>query len=215
MRDMPEMDEGLNIPRVLTIGLVYPAVLGSIFYSIFALAAEYAVSGVASGFLAGSASEISVKAGFVLLVLNFFFCDYIYSSWTAPFRVHFMILNLLVLVCLYVAFVGANTGGVGAPNLDLLSLAFGSAFLIYAAWDIFDRSLHQSGKYRQQMKAWEWISVVAVSVSWILAESFAWVARNHVGILLVVLLGSNILFWRLLVLKRRVLRSSPSGGRSI
>lgn len=83
------------------VGLLYPAILGSLVFSFLEIVIPGLSSGVSAGFLQGGASAVGVKIVLFLITVIFYCADYVYSSWVAVFRYQFFLLDLIVVTVLY------------------------------------------------------------------------------------------------------------------
>ena len=194
------MNEENSIPSILIHGLIYPAVLGSIFYSVFDLVDKTEDFGFLFFF----------KLALFLVVLAFFCCDYVYTVRTNPFEWSFFLIDIFVVCVLYVLYDAINLGVNGAsPDVPWISGCCMGISLLYYVWDKFETDTQAPPDYLKKMFIWQVSFFVANSVllasslvqlvpaSWLLTIQFAFMTIFCAW------------FWWLLINRSRNGRSSP------
>jgi hypothetical protein len=199
------MNREYCIPRILTLELLYPAVLGSVFYTLFTSISYGMAAGQATGFLAGAAGHIALKVVLFAVTLSSFSADFTYTTWCPDFQWAFFILDVAIVSGLYLIFSATALTSTAFPNSNLIALGVTVILLCYFLWDCFDPALRATPILKRHMFIWEMASGGALLVeylfhrwSWI---SDAWAAWSVCGILA----ASTVFFWRLVLVQRRTL----------
>jgi hypothetical protein len=140
MEATSEEEIARKIARDLMVGLVYPAVLGSILYSSIGVVADQARLGWAT--LLGRANvtfdaTLAVRMVLLALTILFYACDFMYSFLTNRFKLRFFIYDTVFLAGLYVAVYGFGISPAGTANLNTIAVTISYAVFIvlYWAWD--------------------------------------------------------------------------------
>jgi hypothetical protein len=201
---MPGFDENRNIGRILMIGLIYPAVLGSIMYSFLGIILEALFRGASTGFLQQSSFEIVIKSLLLLTTLAFYGCDYCYTCWVAVYKKQFFILDLLVLASLYISILAINLNSTIQPTLELISVCYAFVLFFYFLWDFSEPSREQHRRYFRLMRIWE-ISGIVLMILFLPAQRLVLSTTDLQNtVLCILLLVITIWFWWLLYMKRRL-----------
>lgn len=201
---MSTFDENRNIGRILMIGLIYPAVLGSIMYSFLGIILEYLFRGTRTGFLQQSSLEIAMKSLLLLTTLAFYGCDYCYTFWVAVYKKQFFILDLLVLASLYISILGINLSLTSQPILELMSICYAFVFFFYFIWDFFEPSREHHRRFFKLMRIWEFSGMVLMILFYLAKRLVLSTTDMQNIVLCILLLVITIWFWWLLYMKRKL-----------
>jgi len=198
------MDESRNIARTIMIGLLYPAILGSLVFSFLEIVIPGLSSGVSAGFLQGGASAVGVKIVLFLITVIFYCADYVYSSWVAVFRYQFFLLDLIVITVLYRSVYAINLSSSKPPSLTYIVVCFVIILACYVSWDFFEPNKSQHRRFYSLMRVWQ-VSSIAMLVVLGLVAALGWLGgfALEVGLscVLAVIAGW---FWRVVWLKRKL-----------
>jgi hypothetical protein len=125
--------------KQLMLGLIYPAVLGTVFYAVLGRALDQALSIP----LHWSAFAIApwLKWALVLTTLTFYGCDYLYVMFTKKFRPMFFVCDLILLAGLYVTFSKIDIGTPLLPhrNMVIVARCYAVFMFLYLIWDVSER----------------------------------------------------------------------------
>lgn len=156
-----------SIPQKLMVGLIYPAVLGSIIYSFY----DVFVSRIytpfqsindlitmpsATNYLDGSWGIFAVKTALVILTIVFYCLDYLYTIYTKKFQLLFFFLGIGILVCIVVIFKLIDIKSTSPPFSSLISLFYFVFMMLYLWWDLKEKAESEDEKqlYKDMIK-WE------------------------------------------------------------
>ena len=198
------MDESKNIARTIMVGLLYPAILGSLVFSFLEIVIPGLSSGVPAGFLQGATSAVGIKIVLFLITVIFYCADYVYSSWVAVFRYQFFLLDLIVITVLYRSVYAINLGSNKPPSVASIVVCFVIILACYFSWDFFEPNKSQHRRFYSLMRIWQ-VSSIALLVVLGLVAALGWLD----GFALEVALSSVLSviagwFWWVVWLKRRL-----------
>lgn len=151
--------------KQLMLGLIYPAVLGSILY--FTLDA---VLGPIASLFTGQVSGQPIGAlKFWLLgiTLTFYCCDYVYIMFTKEPRFLFFLLDLAFLATLYLTFlaIDVRAGASTEPHIQLILWCYCVFIGLYLVWDVIGKLTCEPRSaerhYYTWVIVWEVTSLVA------------------------------------------------------
>ena len=132
-----------EVLKNLMLGLIYPAVLGSIIYLAMAEVTDQATA-LWTVFSTGQSYDpsLNVSLKFVLLgvTLVFYGCDYLYLLFTNNFNLGFFILDIIFIATLYVTVlcIGINDGEKTPQILGIIA-CYAVFMILYLGWDIFEK----------------------------------------------------------------------------
>jgi hypothetical protein len=150
--------------KELMLGLIYPAVLGTVLVSSLAAVVDPMITNLLQ---LGNAQALTdfqpVRWALVIITLSFYLCDYLYIRFTKNFTVGFFLLDIMFLVALYVTFIAIDLDGV-VFRLDNLYVIAGCYFLFmccYLGWDIYERRQSSGDETRlyNRVILWECCSI--------------------------------------------------------
>ncbi|MCP4607237.1 MAG: hypothetical protein GY845_00790 [Planctomycetes bacterium] len=194
------IEEDKNIARVLLIGLIYPAVLGSIIYALMGDIVDFVTVNKNTALLSLPFKDILPKISFYLLIVSFFCCDYVYSSWVKPFRVPFFLLDIFVMVALYIMVIFIKISSAAQPSTVVISLAYACVLFLYFIWDFFEPQRNDYPRYYLEMRIWQVTSFICLLLYILFYRGHSSAILLLISILLII----DIWFWRLLWLKRKL-----------
>jgi hypothetical protein len=157
-----------KVLKDLMVGLVYPAVLGSIMYTAlqfltgqavrFGTALWADVTVLADPGAVSSAMVPTAKVALLLLTLGFYGCDFLYILFTNRYRALFFFADIVFVICLYltVAF-GIRPDDGSPPDMRWITFLFLVFMFLYLLWDkdeLQDASGAEQGYYRRVIN-WE------------------------------------------------------------
>jgi hypothetical protein len=158
-----------DVLKNLMLGLIYPAVLGSIIYLALTEVTEQAVAlwGVFSGQSYEASLIVSLKFLLLWVTLIFYCCDYLYLLFTNDFNLGFFLMDFVFIIALYATVLAIGIDGGEVPPKILLILACYTMFmLLYLGWDLFEKtrcSAAESGFYDSMIR-WELWSLLGLGV---------------------------------------------------
>lgn len=190
--------------KQLMLGLIYPAVLGTIFYNFLSIAVEPVLYWMLGRSVASFGSGI--KWALLLATIIFYCCDYFYIMFTREFVPAFFICDLILLAGLYMTFlsIDVRTSILPRRNLVVLAGCYTLFMTLYLTWDIFEHRRTTGADERLLYKKviiWEAISVIVLLI-WLGAQ-FWFPSFNHDAVLLTsILVVITVWFFKLASDKR-------------
>ena len=172
------MDENRNIARTVMVGLLYPAILGSLVFSFLEIVIPGLSSGAPGGFLQGAPSAVGIKLILFLATVTFYCADYVYSSWVALFRYQFFLLDLIVIGVLYRSVYAINLSSNKPPSFASIVVCFLIILACYVFWDFFEPNKERHTRFYSLMKVWQ-ASSLALLVVLGLVSALRMVRRFH------------------------------------
>jgi len=199
------------------LGLIYPAVLGSVLYAFLGTA----VGTLLSSILGWSAVAPSpLKLTLLAVTVAFYCCDYLYIMFTSEFRQLFFWLDLILLLGLYVTFWVIDIGTPTLPHLNMIIVAASYAIfmLVYLFWDISERlitSVTAEQRFYNKVIFWELVSLGVLSV-WLGFQPWIPKESQRGTVLAAILVLITICFLLLALGKRGFYRlPSQAGGQGV
>jgi hypothetical protein len=190
--------------KQVMLGLIYPAVLGSVFYNFLGAAIEPFVNRI----LGRPAVLVAPWLKWVLLftTLVFYCCDYLYIMFTREFVALFFVCDLILLAGLYVTFSSIDIRAAALPhrNVVVVGACYCAFMTLYLAWDIFEKSRTKEPKEQWLYKhviLWEVVSLIMIVV-WLGLETWVPNFSRDVVFLTAILVLITIWF-AVLALKKR------------
>ncbi len=171
-----------NLKQDLVIGLIYPAVLGSIFYTALGEITKQ-VSALWASVSAGAAYNFSfvltVKFALVFIAIVFYFCDYLYIIFTNDYRDDFFLYDLIFVVTMYLAFTSIGLdGGDRPPSAKTMLLLYLCFMFFYYQWDKseLDQSSGDQADLFKKVVRWEILSIAGIllCLAIILCLEYVW-----------------------------------------
>jgi hypothetical protein len=222
-----------NLRQDLVLGLIYPAVLGSIFYTALGELTKQATA-LWTFLVAEGAYDVSfvvtVKCALLFIAIAFYFCDYLYILFTNDYHSMFFLIDLVFIVTMYLAFAAIGLDGSDRPpsakTMLLLYLVF---MALYYKWDKLEigrcKNKSESDLFRQVVR-WEKLSIAGIVLCWlmIMALEYLWPRKVNLGegvpglLVAVVMAAVTFYFARYTAAKRQFslrFRDKPLGQERI
>ena len=154
-----------NIAKHLIVGLIYPAVLGTIIYLLLETFGKYILKGESIEFLKSSNYIILLKAVLLIATMTFYACDFLYTTYTNKFRTLYFLFDLIILGGLYATFIASNYDSDAMPQIDKILAYFISFMVLYLLWDgyelIFENKSNKlENMFYKKMVVWEICSLI-------------------------------------------------------
>jgi hypothetical protein len=157
-----------KILKDLMLGLIYPAVLGSIIYTLFSEIKDQLTTSTFNDIL-------GIKFYLFVITIVFYLCDYLYITYTNNFGWFFFFCDLIFVGCLYTTtiLIDIDTNS-SLPNPAWISGCYILFLLFYLGWDIYEkgRSSQQEKKLYCHIIIWEVLSVILL-ISCMVATRFS------------------------------------------
>ena len=161
-----------EILKSLMAGFIYPAVLGSIIYlGLDTIAEQVSLSWA---FQFGASSQVAfeprmlLKLGLYVVITAFYFCDYLYLTFTNDFTRWFFVADLVFVVFLYTSVyaVRLTHAKAMAPDMGLIAICFAIFMVMYGVWDWYERrrALEDERAFYNGVLTWEAILVRRIRV---------------------------------------------------
>ena len=181
------------------LGLIYPAVLGTILYQLFftiahILREQYPLSAI-----------IWIKATLVLISIGFYVCDYLYIVLTKRYYWWSFLCDVAFLLALYTTVIAIDVDNPrNLPHNKIVLLCYFIFLLVYLLWDGYEfRTLppgHERKFYRSVI-SWElfWLFVIGVF------EIVALLWANHlvISVVTIIILAVVTIWFGFLVSRMR------------
>ena len=185
--------------KQLMLGLVYPAVLGTVLYTVLGAALDPFLS-----VLLGHSRTVGapwVKWVLLLTTVAFYCCDYLYIMFTRQFSVAFFLCDLVLLAGLYITVLTIDITTAVFPhrNLVLVAACYLGFMVLYLMWDLFERfntGDRAEQRFYNKVIYWESSSILIV-VAWLVFD-------NQRNALLAVLLLLITIRFAVLAMQKRV-----------
>ena len=181
------------------LGLIYPAVLGTILYQLLftiahILREQYPLSAI-----------IWIKYMLVVISIGFYVCDYLYIVFTKRYYWWSFLCDIVFLLALYATVIAIDVDNPrNLPHNKVILFCYSIFLLVYLIWDGYESFTLPRGRERDFYRAvvfWElpWLLVIAVF------EIIALVWKNHlmISILTIIILSIVTIWFGLLVDRMR------------
>ncbi len=169
------------------LGLIYPAVLGTILYQLF-----FTLAHVLRDQIPLSAILL-IKSALVVISIGFYVCDYLYIVFTKRYYVWAFLCDIVFLLALYATVIAIDVDNPRSlPHNKVILLCYFIFLLVYLAWDGYEFLALAPGKERdfyRSVVSWElpWLFVIGVF------EIVALLWNNHFMISIVTIIILSIL----------------------
>ncbi len=195
-----------SLKHSLMLGLIYPAVLGTIIYRLF----DFVASNLCSFLDRAVGWPLLTKLALLATVLAFYFCDYLYTVYTKneSFGWLFFTFDLIFLICLYATVKALHLDdGAKAPNFCAVAVCYLVFMALYFVWDCLESKVAKEIEkplYREVIR-WEILSVVLLSL-WV-SLALWWPSKATAWLVVLLLVGMTAWFIRIVVKKGRLFRA--------
>ncbi len=152
------MAQDKGILKNLMVGLIYPAVLGTIMFDLVKDSMNVILS--PSKWLAYLSVLHIYKIALVISSLIFYSCDYIYTIYTTIYRKKYFTYDFIILFVLIMTFNKINLHNNDKyPNFELILLYYFIFIILYYLWDHFEykhlKNETKEKKFYRLMVIWE------------------------------------------------------------
>jgi hypothetical protein len=197
-----------NIPQDLMLGLIYPAVLGTIMYSgmdAFYAQLTFVLGALGNGVRLTADPDTILKFLLLAVTLAFYVCDYLYIMFTRQYRGLFFLFDLVFLAGLYVTVQVLDLSTkdqqpLSATKVIVIALCYLAFMILYYLWDWIDRP-DKPGSERQlydKVLQWEEWSIGSLVV-WVVADAifikYLHAYQHFLAWLLLLVLGCITVFF--------------------
>src|SRR6202171_84618 len=178
------------IRQELMLGLIYPAVLGTILYQLLftiahVLREQYPLTVV-----------VWIKWTLVVISIGFYVCDYLYILFTKRYYWWSFLCDVVFLLALYATVIAIDVDNPhGLPRNKVILFCYFIFLMVYLVWDGYEFLSLPRGKERdfyRSVVTWElpWLFVIGVFV----LISWSWVNNLLISILTIIVL-SSVTIW--------------------
>lgn len=187
------------VRQELMLGLIYPAVLGTILYQLLftiahVLREQYPLSAI-----------VRIKWTLVVISIGFYVCDYLYIVFTKRYYWWSFLCDVVFLLALYATVIAIDVDNPHTlPHNKVILFCYFIFLLVYLIWDGYEFLTLPRGRERDFYRAvvfWElpWLFVIAVF------EIIALVWNNHfmISILTIIILSIVTIWFGFLVSRMR------------
>lgn len=206
----------------LMLGLIYPAVLGTIMYSgMDALYAQITsdLAALANGFRLTADPDTMLRFFLLAVTLAFYVCDYLYIMFTKQYRGLFFVFDLVFLAGLYVTvqvldLSNKNPLPLGAAEVNKIAFWYLLFMILYFVWDLIDRP-HKPGREQQlynKVLRWEILAIASLGVHVILVKYLHGYQHFSAWFLLVILGSITAFFGKYTLQKREFCKTEKENG---
>ncbi|HEU5237600.1 MAG TPA: hypothetical protein VFU37_10690 [Pyrinomonadaceae bacterium] len=187
------------IRQELMLGLIYPAVLGTILYQPFftighVLREQYHATAI-----------LWIKWTLVLISIGFYVCDYLYIIFTKRYYWWSFLCDIVFLLAFYATVIAIDVDNpVRPPNHKVILLCYLIFLLVYLVWDGYEFLTLPRGKERGFYRAvvfWELPSLLVIGVFEIITLS--WNNQFMISIVTIIILSVVTTWFGLLVSRMR------------
>lgn len=179
------------LKQTLMLGLIYPAVLGSILYTLL-----QTVTYIATGKMP-LIDPVTIKLSLLVITITFYVCDYFYIMFTTRYYWLFFICDIIFLITLYatVVAIDLNVGSYGPPYNRVILFCYVIFLILYFVWDVCEAVVlrgSREGRYFIKVVIWESLFLITIGI--FLYTSWGWDDDRSVslwtcGILCAITLG--------------------------
>ena len=161
-----------KVLKDLMLGLIYPAVLGTVMYSTL----QVLVDPLTVKFSPGSClvvadSVLGLKLCFLLIAVAFYCFDYMYIMFTREFDWPFFLCDLAFLVILYITISAIGIGKEYLPQTQWILGCYAAFMILYLVWDSYEswRCRREGASAKEKrfylgVIIWEMISLVVLII---------------------------------------------------
>lgn len=181
------------------LGLIYPAVLGTILYQLF-----FTIGHVLRGQYPATAI-LWIKWILVVISIGFYVCDYLYIAFTKRYYWWSFLCDIVFLLAFYAAVIAVDVDNpTRPPNHKVILLCYLVFLLVYLVWDGYEFRTLPRGRERDFYRAvvgWELPSLLVIG----LFEIITLLWNNHfmISIVTIIILSIVTIWFGLLVSRMR------------
>jgi hypothetical protein len=180
-------EQNTPLKQSLMLGLIYPAVLGSILYTLL-----QTISYLVTGKMPWN-DFVTIKLALLVITIAFYICDYFYIMFTTRYYLLFFICDIVFLLTLYATVVAIDLNEYYAfPHNRVILLCYIIFMALYLGWDGYEAYTLPKGKEKSHLirvVVWEVLSLAALGL--LLYNSRPWddyrkISRWTIGVLAMV-----------------------------
>lgn len=162
-RSSTEVGLPRDVVRNLMVGLIYPAILGTGLYSFLDTVLRAVLGGIEQEVLGQQGIfGVSVKVLLFLITLFFYCCDYVYTCWVENYRVHYFLLDLIVISTLCLTMTSVNLSSPTPPSLRTIAVCYSIIMVCYFLVDLIDLLPKRYNRYFKLISTWELVGVIVM-----------------------------------------------------
>src|SRR5467141_4758850 len=194
------------VRQELMLGLIYPAVLGTILYQLFftlahVLRKQDPVSAI-----------LLIKFALVVVSIGFYVCDYLYIVFTRRYYWWSFLCDIVFLLALYATVIAIDVDNPRSlPHNKVILLCYSIFLFIYLVWDGYEFLTLPAGEERnfyRSVVSWElpWLLVIGVF------EIISLLWNNHImiSILTITILSLMTIWFGFLVRRMRYIEAKAT-----
>ena len=187
------------VRQELMLGLIYPAVLGTILYQlVFTIAhvlrEQYPLSAI-----------VWVKWTLVVISIGFYVCDYLYIVFTKRYYWWSFLCDVVFLLALYATVIAIDVDNPRSlPHNKVILLCYFLFLMVYLLWDGYEFLTLPRGKERDFYRAvvsWELPGLLVIGVCEIMA--LLWTNQLMISIMTIIMLSIVTIWFGFLVSRMR------------
>ena len=175
------------VKQELMLGLIYPAVLGTILYQLFFTLAHVLREQIPLSAI------LLIKSALVIISIGFYVCDYLYIVFTKRYYAWAFLCDIVFLLAFYASVIAIDVDNpVRPPNHKVILLCYLIFLLVYLVWDGYEFRTLPRGRERNFYRSvmfWELLGLFVIGVF----EIIAFVSKNHFMISIVTIIILSIL----------------------
>ena len=184
------------------LGLIYPAVLGTILYQLFftiahVLREQYPVTAI-----------LGIKWTLVVISIGFYVCDYLYIGFTKRYYWWSFLCDVVFLLAFYATIIAIDVDNpTRPPNHKVILLCYLIFLLVYLVWDGYEFLTLPGGKERDFYRAvvsWELPGLFVIGALEIIA--LVWNNQMMISILTILVLSLATVWFGFLISRMRKFR---------
>jgi hypothetical protein len=203
--------------KQLMLGLIYPAVLGTVLYSALGAAVDPLLMLVGLSREAPTVNASGLKWTLVVVTLVFYLCDYLYIMFTKTFRSWFFVADLVFLMALYATFrtLDIESEVLALHHLIAVAVCYVLFMFLYLSWDVYEwrRTIYSRERHLyKKVIAWESMSLLLL-VLWLFIACF-FRSVDAMGWALAVILAAITVRFSCLVREKRLFLQVPGPNLS-
>jgi len=181
------------------LGLIYPAVLGTILYQLFltighVLREQYPTTAI-----------LWIKWALIVVSIAFYVCDYLYIIFTKRYYWWSFLCDIVFLLAFYAAVIAIDVdNSIRPPNHKVILFCYLIFLLVYLVWDGYEFLTLPRGKERDFYRAvvfWELPGLLVIGVVEIVA--FVWSEHLMTSIVTIAVLSIVTIWFGFLVSRMR------------
>src|SRR5258705_1316602 len=183
------------VRQELMLGLIYPAVLGTILYQLFFTLAHVLREQVPVSAI------LMIKFGLVVISIGFYVCDYLYIIFTKRYYWWSFVCDVAFLLALYATVIAIDVDNPrNLPHNKAILFCYSIFLLVYLVWDGYEFLTLPRGSERdfyRSVVSWELPGLFVIGVFQIIA--LLWTNQLMISIMTVIILSIVSIWFGFLV----------------